>query len=475
MAAARPKLFMSHSHSSPLEVTQALLDCSGAVDFRFGDDTALVAVQHMLKQTVDLFQTLGAMGLNLENIFALGKVYSNSAEVIETLRAMGVTVIGSVMPPPGEFQPYFDLDTKRLWQVAAEHLARRRIKRVLVLDDGGVCITSVPPEILRRYSLCGVEQTSRGMFLFEEKPPAFAVMSWARAAVKLKIGGPIFSQCFIDKLNSEFLGDRPLHGERLGVIGMGSIGRAVANLAVRQGNEVSYCDLNPDLQLPSALNGSVTRVDSVEALMVRCNYVVGCSGRNPFKDKWPLNHKPNIKLISASSGDQEFGPIIKDLKQQPNFKVAAGTWNITSEDGPAGPIHVAYLGYPYTFVSRGIEAAPTQIVQFDTGGLLAALVQAQFFLKQCETGHEQNTGIHRLAPQAQRFVLERWVKAMKDRLIDITELLGNDTGMLSAAQHDDWFIENSEPRPNRNYRPIKAIEEMMGQFVRRGYFLKARG
>ncbi len=466
---------MSHSHSSPLEVTQALLNCARANGFRFGDDTALVAVQHMLKQTVDLFQTLGAMGLNLENIFALGKVYSNSAEVIETLRAMGVTVVESVMPPPGEFQRYFAYDTNRLWQVAAEHLDRRRIKRVLVLDDGGVCITSVPPEVLQRYSLCGVEQTSRGMFLFEEKLPAFAVISWARAAVKLKIGGPIFSQCFIEKLNTEFLRDGPLQGEQLGVIGMGSIGRAVANLAVRQGNEVSYCDLNPDLHLPLALNDRVTRVDSVEDLMVRCNYVVGCSGRNPFKDKWPLSHKPNIKFISASSGDREFGPIIKDLKQKPNFKVAPGTWDIISQDGPAGPINVAYLGYPYTFVTRGIEAAPTQIVQFDTGGLLAALVQAQIFLKQCETGREQNNGIHRLSPQAQRFVLEKWISAMKDRMIDVTELLGNDPGMLSAAQHGDWFIENTEPHPDKNYRPVTAIEEMMGQFVRQGYVLKARG
>jgi hypothetical protein len=70
---------MSHSHSSPLEVTQALLNCARAAGFQFGEDTALVAVQHMLQQTVDLFQTAAGMGLNLKNIFALGKVYSNSA------------------------------------------------------------------------------------------------------------------------------------------------------------------------------------------------------------------------------------------------------------------------------------------------------------------------------------------------------------------------------------------------------------
>jgi hypothetical protein len=188
---------------------------------------------------------------------------------------------------------------------------------------------------------------------------------------------------------------------------MGSIGRAVANLAARQGNEVFYCD--PDTKLPAALRNRVTRVDSVEDLMLRCNYVTGCSGRDPFKYKWPLKHRPGINLISASSGDQEFGPIIKDLKQKPHFNVAPDSWDIVSEDGPCGPISIAYLGYPYTFVSRGIEAAPTEIVQFDTGGLLAALVQARLFLEECEAGREQNSGIHRLAPQAQRFILKRWV------------------------------------------------------------------
>ncbi|HZI48374.1 MAG TPA: hypothetical protein VFD75_11305, partial [Pyrinomonadaceae bacterium] len=166
---------MSHPQSSVLEVTRAICDCARGSDFHFGEDTALVAVQHLLLQTVDLFQTTGTMGLNPKNVFALGKVYSNSQPVIQTLRSMGITVIDSTTPEPGEFQSYFQTDVKRLWHVAAERLRARHIKRILVLDDGGVCITSVPPEVLQRYELCGVEQTSLGMFLFEEKPPPFAV------------------------------------------------------------------------------------------------------------------------------------------------------------------------------------------------------------------------------------------------------------------------------------------------------------
>jgi hypothetical protein len=446
---------MSHSHSSPLEVTQALLNCARAAGFRFRDDTALVAVQHMLKQTVDLFQTVVAMGLSLKNIFALGKVYSNSAKVIETLRAMGITVVESVMPPPGEFHHYFEEDTKKLWQIAAEHLARRGIKRVLVLDDGGVCITSVTPEILERYSLCGIEQTSLGMFLFEEKPPPFAVMSWARAAVKLEIGGPLFSQCFIEKFNTEFLRHRPLTRKQLGVIGMGSIGRSLANLALREGNEVLYYD--PNTAIRSHSTDKVTRLDSLEELMIRCDYVVGCSGRNPFNNKWPLKYKPGIKLLSASGGDQEFGPIINDLKQRSSLNIDSETWDLSFADGQ---IQIAYMGYPYNFVSRAIEAVPTRIVQLETGGLLAALVQANVYLDLCEAGEASNRGIHRISTGAQRFILERWLQAMGDHKINIVDLYGYHSAVFNAAKHDEWFAEKSDP-----HIAHPTLEERMSRFL----------
>src|SRR5256714_8866670 len=231
---------MSHSHSFPLEVTQGLLQCARAARFDFGEDTAMVAVQHMLWQTVDLFETASQMGLNLKNIFALGKIYSNSQPVIRTLRNMGVTVIESTMPAPGEFHSYFERDVAELWRVAGEALDQRRIKRLLVLDDAGVCITNVPAGILRRYAVCGVEQTTRGMVLFEEKPPPFAVISWARAAVKLKIAGPIFSHFLIEKLNTEFLRGESLHGKQLGIIGLGNIGRGVAEVALKKRKKLLF-------------------------------------------------------------------------------------------------------------------------------------------------------------------------------------------------------------------------------------------
>ncbi|HYV13487.1 MAG TPA: NAD(P)-dependent oxidoreductase [Pyrinomonadaceae bacterium] len=451
---------MQHSQLAPLEVTHALSDRALAAQFSLDEDTALIAVQHLLEQTVDLFDTIADLGVRYENIFALGKVYSNSNVVIKTLRNRGVTVVDSTMPEPGEFDQYFELDCKRLWQVAAEALARRRIKRILVLDDGGSCITTVPPELLSRYSMCGVEQTSMGMFVFEEKPPPFAVISWARTAVKLEMGGPIFSQCLIDRLTTGLRERRTFQREQLGLIGLGSIGRALANLAASEGKRVFFYDPQRNLQMPS---GDITRVESLEELMMRCDCVIGCSGRNPFKNNWPLNHKPGIRLLSGSSGDQEFGPIINYLKTKPDFHVDENIWDIRSELGPCGPIQIAYLGYPYNFVSRAPEAVLTRIVQLETGGLLAALIQARMYLKLCEEGRARNSGIHRASPSAQRFVFEEWLSVMRALRIDLVTMFGYHPVILSAAQHEAWFAQNSEPYPRYQDLSLRTVEAEMNQ------------
>jgi hypothetical protein len=447
------------------ELTRALLDCAKAARFDFGEDTALVIVQHMLAQTIDLLGTVCDLGLPPENMFAAGKVYSNNAAVIQCLREMGVTVIDSTMPEPGEFECYFQRDVDRLWQIAIQKFEERRIKRVLVLDDGGTCLTSVPPEVLRTYAVCGVEQTSQGIFLFEQKPPPFPVISWARSAVKLEIGSGIFSRCFIDKLKTEFLHGQSLQGAQLGIIGLGSMGKAIANLALRQNAYVLFYDTNPDLHLPRSLYHHITSLDSLEQLMMRSDYVVGCSGRNPFNNQWPLNYRPGLKLLSCSGGDREFAPIIRDLKALPGFKIASQSWDIDSEYGPSGPVHIAYRGYPYTFVSRGIEAVETRIVQLETGGLLAGLIQARLYLKLGETAFRSTKGIHRLAIDAQRFVYEKWCSVMKREGIDVCQAFGYDPAVLRAARRKSWFTRNTQPHPDDPYQPITELETMMRRLL----------
>ncbi|HSD47132.1 MAG TPA: NAD(P)-dependent oxidoreductase, partial [Pyrinomonadaceae bacterium] len=259
-----------------------------------------------------------------------------------------------------------------------------------------------------------------------------------------------------------------LTGANIGVIGLGSIGGAMANLTARQQNNVLFYDPNVNLQVSPQLEGRIARVDSLEELLLRCDYVFGCSGRQPFKDQWPVKYKPGIKLLSASGGDQEFGPIILDLRARAGFSVAPLTWDIFDGNGPCGPISVAYLGYPYNFVSRDIEAVPTAVVQLETGGLLAAMIQARNHLTLCETGRAENTGIHRISPEAQNFVYRRWLTMMKGKRIDLQRVYGCDPALLAAARDRWWFFNSSEPHPSLTYEPHLEAENMMANLIEGG-------
>ncbi len=456
---------MTKLQPSLMEVTRALTDYARAARFNFGEDTALVAVQHMLWQTIDLFEAIVSLGVKRENIFALGKVYSNSPVVIGALRDQGITIVESTMPAPGEFKNCFLHDVERLWEVVTRAVARRNIKRILVLDDGGRCITRMPVELSCRYHVAGVEQTSFGMFLFEENSPPFAVVSWARAAVKLHIGGPLFSHCLLMKLQSRVLGGNSLRNANVGIVGLGSIGKAMAHLLARQDNTVRFYDPDPQLQAPPYLQDRISRVASLEELMLESDYVFGCSGRQPFKDRWPVKYRPGIKLFSASAGDQEFNPIIRNLTTAPDFNLTPDAWDITAQHGPSGPISIFYLGFPYNFVSRDIEAVPTTVVQIETGGLLAALLQARLYLSLCEEGRARNRGIQRTSPAAQGFVYETWLTTMKGRRIDLHEVYGFDPNVLQAARRGWWFLDHSQPQPSLTDEGNLIVENLMARMV----------
>lgn len=448
-----------------MEATLALVRCARAAGFHFGRDTAIVAVQHMLWQTVDLFRAICNLGVRHENIFALGKVYSTAPEVIDTLRTLGVTIAASSKPPPGYFDEYFSQDVRRFWEIVQSGLSRRNIKRIIVLDDGGECIKHTPPDLTRQYAIGGVEQTTQGITLFKEQPPPYGLASWARAAVKLYIGSSIFSQQLITNLRREFLNGQLLQAKQVGIMGLGSIGVAMAKFLLRDSNKVFFYDRDANLRIPRYLQRRITRLDSLEQLITSCEYVFGCTGKNPFKDTWPMKYRPGIILISGSSGDQEFGPIIRDLKQYPSFNVHPVSLDITC-DGPWGPIFIPYQGYPYNFILRDGEAVPTRIVQLETGGLLAGLIQTRIHLAFYEKGVEKNAGIHRVSPEAQQFVYETWITAMKYHDINVKERFGYDESTLSAATHRQWHVDNSEPNPTSDYKPSNNVENAMKRIVK---------
>ena len=65
---------------------------------------------------------------------------------------------------------------------------------------------------------------------------------------------------------------------------------------------------------------------------------------------------------------------------------AHDTWDISSDKGPSGPISIAYLGFPYNFVARDIEAVPTRRRAARDRRFARGLIQARNHLGLCEEG-----------------------------------------------------------------------------------------
>ena len=63
-----------------MDVTRGLSNRARTADFNFGEDTAIVAVQHMLWQTRDLFEALSSLGAKRANIFCPYAIGFNAKE-----------------------------------------------------------------------------------------------------------------------------------------------------------------------------------------------------------------------------------------------------------------------------------------------------------------------------------------------------------------------------------------------------------
>ena len=133
-----------------MEVTGALSRCARNAGFSFGADTVWLPCSTCFTRQW-IYSGHWARLVSNRKTFSLGKVYSNECFGDLHPAKMGVTVVKT--GKPGHFDEAFEQDIKHLWTTVTENLAQRHIKRIIVLDDGGRCVTNIPPDLLSRYPL----------------------------------------------------------------------------------------------------------------------------------------------------------------------------------------------------------------------------------------------------------------------------------------------------------------------------------
>ena len=154
--------------------------------------------------------------------------------------------------------------------------------------------------------------------------------------------------------SSDFLIGKELNKARLGILGMGRIGRAVAHRARSFGMKIHYYNrarLAPDLEKDSIYHENIKSLFSVSDFLS-----INCSSTNETKhiiNKKTLNYFPNGAVIANSARGEiiDDDSMIKALKSGKIFSLGLDVYNGEPN------IHPEYLTLPNVFVLPHLGSA----------------------------------------------------------------------------------------------------------------------
>lgn len=407
-------------------------------------DVRVVCVQHLLETTVALCDSLLSLGARPDRIHFLGKPYSNSPEVARRLRARGVRVSDNrVLQAGPHFSHQFQADVTALWEsVSGELSTDGSLKSVVIVDDGGYCLAGMPRSIPHRWPTVGVEVTTSGLRR-PDLPHEIPIVQVASSAAKLHIEAPMISRAVFTKLRP-FV-DVAKGGKLCGIVGMGSIGRAVARDLARSKNEVLVYDRDPLRMISiSGMTWSGSMID----LLSRADYVFGCTGEDIFTevgdvDDWLRALKGSKMLVSCSSGDTEFRSLLNALDDKQRRTDALATIEYRSL---CGTLTIVRGGFPVNF-DGSLESVPANDIQMTLGLWFGGVVQAIL----CGGGIPSRA-VNRvmLDPYIQKFVVEEWLARRPSR----RRWYPRET--LDCIRRPDWIREQS----SGDYRECETLRRI---------------
>jgi hypothetical protein len=355
------------------------------------ENTAVVSVQHLLETTGSLFEALFDLGLLPTNTFVLGKLYSTNPGVENELRSLGVHVLApSSGFAWGAFSSQFRLDVAKLWDYAAATIPAG-VRRILVLDDGGFALSTIPEHLKKRFEIAGVEQTTSGLTVNCDgfKCPVVEVAS---SAVKRVLEAPIIRAAVLRRVRETL---QPSCS--IGVVGLGSIGNAIAVHLIKEGFHVSGFDCRADV----ACDPRINVVSSLEELLVNANQVFGCAGADIFENDDCWRHTPDPPaLYSCSSQDVEFRSVLRSLNRAGQFSDHQDRLADVHVPCDRGTLRIVKGGFPVNFDGTR-ESAPASEIQVTRALLLAGLLQARDLLS--NPHGRRNEGLM-LSPDVQQMI-----------------------------------------------------------------------
>jgi S-adenosylhomocysteine hydrolase len=362
-----------------LPLLDALSSCRDEIDF---SNTVLVGVQHLVASNASLLVKLRDAGLDYDRMFLLGKIYSTSPPVVETLRALGVFVHQSSCDFNGvNLLEDYDI---QLSKAAADLLvmAGRKLRsqpkprRLLVIDDGACLISlvnrhreSIDAEVI------AVEQTTSGARVLKERSNVdFPIIDVAGSEAKRLYENPYIAASIIENLETRIqaLPVKTALAKLNGlVVGIGAVGIEVAKHLRNRVTTLAAYDVNEE-RLAVASNAGL-HITELRYGLSEGHIIIGCVGRNWLPDDGEQLIQDSAILVSGSSSNIEFlGLDALDGHGEADIQLAHHDYLVKVQDGKAWILNA---GFPVNF-DGSPDPIPPEIVQFTRGLMLAGIYQA---------------------------------------------------------------------------------------------------
>jgi S-adenosylhomocysteine hydrolase len=320
-------------------------------------NTRIIGVQHILETTHTMFRSLYQLGLKPENISIIGKCYSTCKEVYDEMVADGIDV------SPGSFAYSSHIPFDEQFNAEINNFLSSRThdlnayEQVIVLDDGGKCISALSRKPISARFVIAIEQTSSGYNAICSQSLQFSVINVARSPLKLRLESPMIAQAVAERLYLS-LNNKNLSPDRALILGGGAIGQAMKKRLSSDMQVVVY-DLN---------NALSHYKSSLSYLIGSFPLIVGCTGKTSISQPMHMLISPNTTLASASSSDREFDAVYLRKQLPPNRRC--------HEDITVNDLLLVNSGFPVNF-DGGRENIDPELIQLTIALITAGILQAR--------------------------------------------------------------------------------------------------
>lgn len=395
-------------------------------------DTYLIGVQHSLPSTVHLFYNLIKMGFLPENMLFTDKPYSRVDDSFNEIKNLGIQVHSSQDELLiGGYSSAASDKINKMWEKCSDDLKHKKIRKIIILDEGGRCIEQIPSRFLNEYQIVGIEQTRGGLYSQELTYRPFPIIEVASSAVKKYYESPIIARSIVRTVAKNILQKTKNNGEGLqyGIIGNGSLGLALARHFSSKGKIFAY-DKNYT-SYPEDLKGKLVPLSSAEGVIRNSDCILFCTGQDSTKGIDIFSLIKNKIFISCSSEDKEFRSLLEEISKQSTRIKLNPLEDLTFFTDSRDKILLASGGFPINF-DRTEKSDPPEIL-LTRGLLMGSIIQAVYTQPSDGFLYSSHNGIM-LDPYVQQYVLERYAHYFPKSL-KINE--------LEKKSGIEWIKENS--------------------------------